>query len=116
MNAEKRHLTEQQIARAATTGIVDAGFRVSVNDGEATVLVRSDNVKAILAAMFSTDSDTLHAYAPPEEPGGQWKRIGFVEFIYGNDGWDVIADNSLTLEGCLKDATALSARLERESS
>ncbi len=114
MSTDERQQAEQQIAREAVSGITESGFRVSVNDGEATVLSKSDDVEAILDAMFSTDQDILTVYSPADVPGAPWTRLGFVQFIYGNDGWDVIADNSLSLEPCLKKANALSASLERQ--
>ncbi|EPN2857542.1 hypothetical protein ACTWP0_003996 [Citrobacter freundii] len=36
------------------------------------------------------------------------ERAGYVHFVYGNEGWNVISDNSLSLEPALEAATALS--------
>ena len=46
--------------------------------------------------MFSTDED-YYAYRPEET-----ERAGYVHFVYGNEGWNVIGDNSLSLEPALE--------------
>ena len=92
MNVDQRQRIEQEIARAAATGLI-----------EEIVLKRSTNVERIVEAMFSTDEDYLYAYRPEET-----ERAGYVHFVYGNEGWDVISDNSLSLEPALEAATALS--------
>ena len=53
--------------------------------------------------MFSTDEDYFYAYRPEET-----ERAGYVHFVYGNEGWNVISDNSLSLEPALEAAPALS--------
>ena len=104
MNVDQRQRIEQEIARAAATGLIEAGYSISVFDSEEIVLKRSTNVERIVEAMFSTDEDYFYAYRPEET-----ERAGYVHFVYGNEGWNVISDNSLSLEPALEAATALSA-------
>lgn len=88
----KRIEVERKIANKAAKALLDAGFKVSVDDGEEVVVTRSSSIDEILEAMFSTDEDYLYAI------DAQGKRVGKVYFVYGNDGPDVINDYSTTLE------------------
>lgn len=108
MNVQERQRIERRIATAAAKGLIADGYRVAVFDGEEIVLPATDDVSAVLAAMFSTDED--HFFVYPDE-GGQ--RVGWVQFVYGNDGWDVIADHTTNLESSLQAATELADELER---
>ncbi|MCE9984182.1 hypothetical protein LZ656_17560 [Leclercia adecarboxylata] len=114
MDVQVRHDIEQQIARAAVKSLASAGYKISVFDGEAFALAKTDDVSAILDAMFCTDGDVLYVYTPPTANNESWERIGFVELIYGNSGWDVISDHSSSLESVLHSANALAEKLERE--
>ncbi len=101
MNVEKRQRIERRIAREAIKGLLAEGYKISVFDGEETVLTKSVDPAAIEKAMFSTDEDQFHV----ERDGGEKPETGWVLFVYGNDGWDVIADNTVNLEPALKGAT-----------
>lgn len=96
---------ELAIATRLITDVIAQGGLISVNDGEETVLVRSNSLEAILAAMFSTDEDYLYVTMP-----NSTKRAGGFCFIYGNDGWDVIADWSWSNE--VKDCEATMQKYE----
>lgn len=96
---------ERAIATRLITDVIAQGGLVSVNDGEETVLVRSNSLTAILDAMFSTDEDYLYVTMP-----NSMKRAGGFCFIYGNDGWDVIADWSWSNE--VKDCEATMQKYE----
>jgi len=41
---------------------------------------------------------------------------GWVYFVYGNDGWDVVSDYTTNLEAVLKGSGELAERLEAEYS
>ena len=112
MNIETRIDIEKRIATAAVESFIAAGCAVSVDDGEDVVLKKSVDVAAIIKAMFSTDEDRLIVWRCPTADGGAYQRIGWVMFTYGNDGWDVISDNTVNLEEMLKSATALADELE----
>lgn len=112
MNSENRHAVEHQIAKATARALIAAGYKISVNDGEATVLKKSDDIADILSAMFSTDEDTLLAYANPSLPGMGMNLVGWVKFIYGNAGWDVISDYTASLETVLVPVNIMAEQLE----
>ena len=115
MNIQERQRIEQRIARAAIAGLLAAGYFVSVYDGEEMALRRSRDAKAIFSAMGATDEETLIAYRPlpTTDDAPRWERVGSVLFVYGNDGWDVIADHATSLENDLQAANELADELER---
>ena len=88
-----RHRHERAIAERLVTDAIAQGYQVSVNDGEAWVVKRSTDSKAIMAALFSTDEDYIRIRKDGEETS-----VGTFTLIYGNDGWDVIADWSYSAE------------------
>lgn len=108
MKVEQRQMIERAIAREAIKGLLADDFKISVFDGEQTTLKDSTDAAAIEAAMFTTDEDQLHvAHQHVDEKG-------WVLFIYGNDGHDVIADNTVNIEPSLKGATELADKLAEE--
>lgn len=115
MNMETRQRIERRIAKAAIAGLLDAGFFLSVYDGEEVALRRSRDAKAIADAMGATDEESLFAYRPipATDNAPRWQRVGSVLFVYGNDGWDVIADHSTSLNSPLQRADELADQLER---
>lgn len=78
--------TELKIAKFIIRHALRHGFTVSVNDGEEWVLKRSDDFKAIMEAMFSTDEDDLIV----RDKNG--KKVVSIALFYGNNGWDVVSD------------------------
>jgi hypothetical protein len=48
--------------------------------------------------MMSVDEETLCVYKKQNNEINPFEAIGSVFFVYGNDGWDVIADYSVSLE------------------
>ena len=88
-----RHRHERAIAERLITDAIAQGYQVSVSDGEEWTVKRSTDSKAIMAALFSTDEDYIRIRKEGEEGS-----IGQFALIYGNDGWDVIADWSYTEE------------------
>ncbi|NIE78367.1 hypothetical protein F3J45_28475 [Pantoea sp. Ap-967] len=108
MNAQQRQMIERLIAREAIKGLIADDYKISVFDGEQTTLKDSTDAAAIEAAMFTTDEDQLHV--THQHVGEQ----GWVLFIYGNDGHDVIADNTVNIEPALKGASELADKIAAE--
>lgn len=102
---------EIAIARKTIDVLLAMGYKISVNDGEEVTVNRSRDRDKILAAMFTTDEDALlvHLSGDAKNDG----PFGWVRFIYGNDGWDVINDYTTNLEQVLKPVNELADRLER---
>jgi len=101
-----RQEVERKIATAFVKAAVNVGYAITVDygDGESKHLT---SAKAILAAMFQGDEDRVYLY---NDTHG--KSIGWVRFIYGNGGWDVISDYSVNLEYLMDEAKAISKHYE----
>lgn len=112
MKVEQRRAIERQIAEKVAQGLIDGGYAVSVDDGEEIVLEASTDVQAIVGAMFATDEDRLYAMKP--DGSGKMARQGWVYFVYGNSGFDVVNDWTANLEAEMAGATAEADRLELE--
>lgn len=101
----KRIAIEARIVKATVRSLLAAGYSLSVDDGgEEYAIKNSTSFKAIMDALLNTDEDRLIA-------AKDGKRLGWVFFVYGNDGWDVINDYSIGLEPELTAVNQLSDRL-----
>lgn len=101
---------ERRIAQQAIADLLGAGFTVGVNDGEEVTISRSKDAEAVLKAMMTTDQDYLLAYQEGIE-----RHVGWVRFVYGNDGWDVINDYTTNLEEALGKTIELTDKFSDES-
>lgn len=93
---------EEKVMRQCIKDLLAAGLEVSVNDGEETVLRRSSDAETIFSKMRTTEEDYLIVFK-----SGQKERYGAVYFVYGNDGHDVICDQSVHLEEILSGTATL---------
>jgi hypothetical protein len=107
MNPSIRMGIEQKIIRRAVIDILGEGYKISVHDGGEYTVNRSIDLNLILNATQTTDSDALVVWDEDQ-------NIGTVTLIYGNDGHDVIADYSVSLEEVLKGASLLADELADE--
>jgi len=81
-----------------------AGYTLDVHDGEEVTIKDSTDAAAIFSAMRTTDEDFLRF-----NRGG--KSAGWVFFVYGNEGWDVVNDYTTNLESVMEGANALASEL-----
>lgn len=107
MNPSIRMGIEQKIIGRAVADILNKGYRISLYDGGEFTVKRSTDLNLILNATQTTDADMLKVYDTDE-------YIGAIHLVYGNDGHDVIADYSLSLEEVLKGASLLADELADE--
>jgi hypothetical protein len=91
---------EKKIVRKVIKDALAAGYALTVHNGGDTVLEPSTNASEILETMFATDDEYLVYYK-------EGKRVGWVYFVYGNDGWDVVCDHTTNLEEVMQGATLL---------
>jgi hypothetical protein len=94
--------------RKAIKAFLDAGYKLSVFDGEEVTLKRSTDAEAIFKALRTTDDDYLFVHRGEEKP-----RCGWVRFVYGNDGYDVISDYTVNLEDVLSPVNDYAGTLEQ---
>jgi hypothetical protein len=86
----RRIKAEKRMCVALVTACLKRGFAISVSDGEDWPVKRSTDKAAILAALFSTDEDVIVIRAR------DGSKAGWFQLIYGNDGFDVVSDYSVT--------------------
>lgn len=110
-SVKQRQAIEKQIAASAIADLLEAGFCITVNDGEEDVVSRSTDPADIASAMMSTDEDRLFVYMNAEL---STTYAGWVYFVYGNDGPDVINDYTMNLDKVLQKTTELAERLDEE--
>lgn len=85
---------ERNVARRLIRAALNAGYTVSVHDGEEWTVRRSTNAKAIKDALCTTDEDTLRLHAADPSKTIGWHDAGSFHLIWGNadDGSELIAD------------------------
>lgn len=104
---KKRQAVEKRIARQVITDAIKDGYSLNVFNGGDTyeLPAPSTKVKDILGAMFATDDERLYFWK-------DGKRCGWVWFVYGNDGWDVVCDHSENVQHIMGGAEALADKLQ----
>lgn len=98
--AKRRIEVEEKIAKRCVRDLLKAGYSLAIDNGgddnESTPPMRS--FKAVMAAMSDTDDEYLFVFNSHQKSK---KPFGWVRFVYGNDGWDVISDYTTNLENVL---------------
>jgi hypothetical protein len=98
---------ERRIARALVTDAIAAGYGIRVpdtNENTPDGAVTLTDVDAVLGEMFHADDDRVYMIK-------DGNTVGWVLFVYGNDGWDVICDYTTNLEPIMGTAKAMSDNL-----
>ncbi len=85
---------EEKIASRVIDDLLANDYLISVDDGMVTTVVKSADKQMILHAMSSADDDRLYVYKK-DDP---FRLHGWIRFFYGNDGWDVVNDYTLSLD------------------
>ena len=94
MTPERRGEIECEIVTKIVETALSKDLILEVRNGERSAEIRSNIREDILKKMFQTDMERIEFYT---KLGGA--RLGWIYFVYGNDGYDVIVDytsNELT--------------------
>ncbi len=97
-----RQKIERKIASQVIKSAIAAGYTFLIVNGEDET--ETSKYTQTLNAMFQTDMDKLYLMK-------DGKSVGWVLFVYGNDGWDVISDYTVNLEELLKPTRELADSL-----
>jgi hypothetical protein len=108
MNDKTRQTIERRIIETIAKDMIAAGNSVSVHDGEEVTVSKSIDVNAVVNATMTVDEEHLIVH---DNTG---TRIGSIFLVYGNDGWDVVNDYSVSLKALLMNATKVAAKLEAD--
>ena len=98
---------EQRIVRKAVKALLAAGYALATEQGEHRFYGPSrPSLKAseVLADCCETDEEYLGVFKAEQANGTTYhvQPLGYVYFVYGNDGWDVISDYTTNLEPVLQ--------------
>lgn len=103
----RRMRMERAIVRRLVRHLLETGHSLSVdNGGDEYELVKSCDFAKVIDAMGECDSETLLVHSRLTG-----KHLGSIMLVYGNDGWDLIADYHVSLEGLLKPINDYTNRL-----
>ena len=104
----QRIIIERAIIRRAIADILAAGNWVRVFYGvdEGYGCNKTDNLDVAMAAIGACDDERLQVFRNSSD-----KVWSSAWFVYGNDGWDVNADNGGRLEPLLAGASALADQI-----
>lgn len=108
MNVITRRKIEAKIVRKLVRTIIEAGYLITV-DTVGGEISYSNNYRKIMKNIFATD--TVEVLLSRDVEGEQH---GWILLVYGNDGFDVIADYTINLEELLKPVNDLASKLEKE--
>lgn len=105
---EFRRQTERRIVRKVIRAALDAGYRLNLsNGGDSYVFPEpTDSFTAVVSETMAVDSEHLYLYK-------DGKRVGWVFFVYGNEGWSVVSDYTMTLQEFMEPINAYCDNLGR---
>lgn len=89
---QNRIKLEQRIVKMTVDALLAKGYTLSVFDGEEEHTATKER-KAIIDALMETDEDYLNVSSSDNTV-----NLGWIRFIYGNDGYDVISDYTTNLD------------------
>lgn len=125
-SVKMRQRVERMILRAVVRECLQKGYALNVYNGgdEMELPEPTTSLKTILDACMAADEDRLWVCRPrkPEDgppdyrkwdrrletPG--WRAVGWVLFVYGNSGWNVVSDHTVNLQDVMGPAEALTER------
>jgi len=91
-NVRDRVKIERRIVKHLVRELLEHNVELSVHDGEEHHAPTRD-AGALFDQLMETDSDTLYVHLI-----GDHHPMAMVMLVYGNDGWDVMSDYSISLE------------------
>jgi hypothetical protein len=112
---EARQALERRVIRRTVRTLKAAGYAMRVHSGEAFECERTQNERTIMAAVQQTDAEHLYVYAPSTTSATGWARMGSIFLVYGNDGWDVIADHTVNLSEVLEPVSQYADKLSMQA-
>lgn len=106
LSLDRRLEIERQIVSKAVDCLLAAGYSLSVYNGEEPSTPFFTDREQVLAHLFACDEERLLARSATTN--------GWLLFVYGNGGYDVIADGTTNLEDVVQPANDLANALEEE--
>ena len=92
MNVQQRQAIERKIVEQVIDAAFANGYKIWIdNGGDWDEVIFCETAADAKREIMHTDEEYLHIYKVED---GVQKGYGWVWCVYGNDGWDVIADYS----------------------
>ena len=104
---QRRIAIEKVVVKKVVRAALAAGYELCVDNREEEIVTDCTDYQTIVDALYTTDEEYLYI-----KEKGNPIAIGYIWFVYGNDGYDVIADNSVNLEELLRPITAFTDKLQ----
>jgi hypothetical protein len=96
-----RQVIERTIVTAVVEDALAAGYALQEDEDGITTQDKQD----ILELLFNLDDAYVHIISIENQDGDiVTNSVGWVRFVFGNDGWDVISDYSLNIEPLIQRA------------
>lgn len=94
----QRIAVEQEIVVRTVCAMLAAGYalQTDIRDDPRPKSPTTDR-DVILAEMMAVDDEFLGVFYPVEHPTQSGERYGWIRFVYGNSGYDVINDYTVNL-------------------
>ena len=104
-----RIVMERAVVRAAAAQLIADGWlvRVYYGDSQHGEAGWTRDLRALMDDTGACDEEQLYAKRPKD---GGWEQ-GCVYLVYGNDGWDVLADYTVNLGPSMQPANELSDQI-----
>lgn len=105
-----RQMIERRVVRRVVSRLLDAGYLIEVDDpdvGPENKPTLHETLKDVVPHLFLMDDDRIWVHEKTYR-----SAIGWVYFVYGNDGWDVINDYTTNLEDVMKPVNDHADKLE----
>lgn len=101
---------ERQVVKALVTEAFKRGFTKIIidNGGDDGEQITCTDTKEVMASIRQTDEEHMF-FVHPDSP-----KMSLVFLVYGNDGYDVIADNSSSLNEMIDTIQPLIDTLEAQ--
>lgn len=84
----RRIRMEKRMASGLVRACLKRGYAVTIDNGEDKPIEKSKDYRAIMKELWATDEEHVLIY---DDKG---KYLGWFFLVYGNDGYDLIADYS----------------------
>lgn len=107
MSIRSRIDAERKICRRTIRELHAAGYEMRVHSGDEFETKRAETESGLMRALFNLDDAWLLVHHK-----GQRKAFGWVRFVFGNDGWDVVSDYTTNLEAVMDTITQYSRQFE----
>lgn len=101
---------EKRIARVVVEACIEKGYFLEIESDPD--LRYSQDVNKLMESLFACDDDHLVIFEKVDNRG--YRQLGWVRFVYGNSGYDVISDYTTNLDalGVLDRANEIAKQYE----